>query len=314
MCGGPGRALHAADPARGLRRHARCDACGLVFVDPPPADTRAENEALYGEPVMWTSAEAPDGPPQSAPQSAPRSAAQPAALPPARPTGRAEERLLREVLARVGPGARVLDVGCGAGAFLARARALGLTALGVELSPTRAAQAAAQAGVPVHTGGLEGLPAAPPWGAGFDLIRLHQVLEHAPSPRALLDAARARLAPGGELVLSTPNAASLAHRALGARWRQLGHATNGHLVLLAPRSLRRLATACGLRVRRCRTRGARAWSIVRRGPARRLWRLVELALEPWVRLAGLGSTLEARLTAGVSQATGRERPSGPEAT
>lgn len=246
---------------------------------------------------MWTSAEAPEGPPGP-----PRPAA-----PPSLRAGRAEERLLRGLLARAGPGARVLDVGCGAGGFLARARALGLTAVGVELSRTRAAQAAAHAGVPVHAGGLETLPASPPWGPGFDLIRLHQVLEHAPSPRALLSAARSRLGPGGELVLSTPNAASLAHRVLGARWRQLGHATNGHLVLLAPRSLARLAAACGLQVRRCRTRGARAWSIVRRGRARRLWRLLELALEPWVRLTGLGSTLEARLTAGVSRATGRER-------
>lgn len=267
LCDLPGLELHAADPARGLRRHARCPACGLVFLDPAPPDAGDENEGLYGGPA------------------------------PASPLREREARHaaeLRPLLRRArGRAARVLDVGCGRGAFLVRARALGLEAEGVDLSPARAAEAAARAGVLVHAGSLETLPPGP----GFDLIRLHQVLEHVERPGALLAAARARLAEGGQVLVSTPNAAALAHAVLGPRWRQLGHAANGHRVLLDPSTLRRLAARSGLEVVALRTRGARAWSLVRGGLARRAWRLVELCLEPWVRLRGRGATLEARLRA-----------------
>ena len=269
LCEQVGQELYPADPARGLLRHARCAACGLVFVDPRPTDAAARNEVLYGEPAA------------------------PGPGPGERERDARHDARLRALRRRAGPQARVLDVGCGQGAFLGRARRLGLLAEGLDLSPTRARAAAARAEVPVHAGPLESLPARP----GFDLIRLHQVLEHTASPRALLAAARARLAPGGEIELATPNAAALAHRALGPAWRQLGRAHNGHLVLVDPRTLARLAAAAGLRVLALRTRGARAWSLTRTGAARRAWRLLELGLEPWVRLRGLGSTLEARLTA-----------------
>lgn len=256
--------MYPADPARGLLRHVRCG-CGLLFVDPRPADPAAVNEALYG---------------------GERRAGE-------RDRSARHDALLREAIARVGRDRRprVLDVGCGQGAFLLRARALGVEAVGLDLSPARAAEAAERTGATVHAGPLETLPPAAP----FDLIRVHHVIEHVPSPRALLTAARDRLAPGGQVALVTPSAASLAHAVLGPAWRQLGRAANGHLALLDPDTLRALAAAAGLSVRSLRTRGARAWSQERRGLPRRAWRLLELLLEPWARRSGRGALLEARL-------------------
>lgn len=268
LCAGAGRELYAEGAAPGLRRHVRCEGCGLVWVWPGPADVLAASAEVYdGQRAAGDERDA-----------------------------RARRRLrawLRRL--RLPPGARLLDVGCGAGLTLEVARELGLEALGVDAAPDRAAEARARSGAVVHAGTLDDLPAA----LGlFDIVRCNQLVEHVVSPRALLRAARARLAPGGALHLATPNLDALAHRALGPRWRQLGRADNGHLVLLGPAHVARYAHELGLGLRRLRTRGARAWSLgagSRR--ARRAWRLVEQALEPWARVAGRGGVLEAVLVA-----------------
>lgn len=266
LCGGPGRALYPAGAAPGLRAHARCGACGLVWVWPRPDDVLAANASVY------------DGARVADDRRDERA--------------RARQRAWLRGL-RLGPGARLLDVGCGAGALLEVARAAGLDAVGVDAAPDRAAEARARSGAVVHAGTLETLPAEL---GRFDVIRMNQLVEHVPSPRALLLAARERLAPGGALYLATPNVDSLAHRVLGARWRQLGREENGHLVLLGPAHVRGYAREVGLAVARLRTRGARAWSLgARAGAARRGWRVVEQALEPWVRVTGRGSVLDAAL-------------------
>ncbi|MBX3467997.1 MAG: methyltransferase domain-containing protein [Planctomycetes bacterium] len=164
--------------------------------------------------------------------------------------------------------------------------------MGVDAAPDRAAEARARSGAVVHAGTLDDLPGD----ERFDVVRLNQLLEHVPSPRALLAAARARLTPGGAVHLATPNLDALAHRVLGARWRQLGREDNGHLVLVGPAHVRRYADEVGLRVVRLRTRGARAWSLgAGSRAARRAWRLIEQGLEPWARLARRGGVLEAVL-------------------
>jgi len=224
LCGGPGRELYPAGPDR--FRHVRCARCGLLFVSPLPPDLAGLNARLYG------------GPPR------PDRAA----------VGRRDRRFVRAARRRLGPGARLLDVGCGGGELLAAAAALGLEAAGVDASPDRAAEARSRSGRPVHTGELADLPP----GAPFDLIRMNQLVEHAPSPTALLRAAAAQLAPGGELHVATPNAASLAHDVLGGGWRQLGRPGNAHLVLLDPATLARATERAGLEVASVATRGARA--------------------------------------------------------
>jgi SAM-dependent methyltransferase len=267
LCGGAGRELYPAGAVVGLRAHVRCEGCGLVWVWPRPDDVLAASAAVYD------GARAADDRREA--------------------RARARQRAWLRGL-RLPMGARLLDVGCGAGLLLEAARAAGLEAVGVDAAGDRAAEARARSGAVVHAGTLETLPDEL---GRFDVIRMNQLIEHVASPRALLAAARGRLAPGGALHLATPNLDALAHGALGPAWRQLGRDDNGHLVLLGPAHVARYAAEVGLAVARLRTRGARAWSLAATGVARRGWRLVEQALEPWARLAGRGGVLEAVLEA-----------------
>lgn len=80
----------------------------------------------------------------------------------------------------------------------------------------------------------------------FDLIVAGDVIEHVGNPEGLMRASQQMLAPGGRLVLSTPNPYML-HRV----WHHLrGRAPDSvdHVVLLAPSNLAELAERVGLRL------------------------------------------------------------------
>lgn len=111
-------------------------------------------------------------------------------------------RLLREELA---PVARILEVGAGEGALGARLAAAGYDYLGLEPDPASFGRARARlAGV----GAGEVLPArledVDPSRSGFDVVAAFEVLEHIEDDAAALEAWRARLRPGGHVLLSVP--------------------------------------------------------------------------------------------------------------
>ena len=106
---------------------------------------------------------------------------------------------------------RVLDVGCGTGFLLEQLANRGYTGVGVDLSPESVAiaqQRLEELGVQDRLRATVGSAYEPPEGT-FELITLTDVLEHLEDPRACLRALRERLAPGGLLVISTPNRRSL---------------------------------------------------------------------------------------------------------
>ncbi len=105
---------------------------------------------------------------------------------------------LREIAA----GERVLEVGAGDGRFLALARAAGVDARGIELSP-EAAGAACERGLAVDVIGLD--DAAREHAGGFDAACAFQVLEHVAEPRPFLEAMIRLLRPSGRLILCVPN-------------------------------------------------------------------------------------------------------------
>ena len=102
-------------------------------------------------------------------------------------------------------GRSALDVGCGAGLLCEPLVRLGAEVTGVDAAPENTAAAAAHA----EAMGLDIRYMAGEVGAldigRFDLVTAMEVLEHVADKRAFVAALEARLAPGGLLVLSTPN-------------------------------------------------------------------------------------------------------------
>jgi 2-polyprenyl-3-methyl-5-hydroxy-6-metoxy-1,4-benzoquinol methylase len=125
-------------------------------------------------------------------------------------------RWLIERALRARPGAKtLLDIGAAAGLLVKLAREQGLDAQGVEPSHDLVAAAARLYGVELIQGTV---PHERLRGARFDVVFLADVIEHVPDPVALLRDARELVAPGGVLLVVTPDVASLARRLLGKRW------------------------------------------------------------------------------------------------
>lgn len=97
---------------------------------------------------------------------------------------------------------RLLDIGCGEGAFLEQARRRGWEVAGTEISAWAAAHAAATLGQDIFCGELR--EAAYPE-AHFDAVTLWHVLEHVTAPRSLLEEVRRVLKPRGVLIVAVPN-------------------------------------------------------------------------------------------------------------
>lgn len=101
-------------------------------------------------------------------------------------------------------GKRALDVGCGAGLLAEPLARLGARVTAIDAAPELIAAArthaeAAGLSIDYRAGAVEALDGR------FDLVTAMEVVEHVADPRAFVAALAARLAPGGLLVMSTPN-------------------------------------------------------------------------------------------------------------
>ena len=117
------------------------------------------------------------------------------------------------LVARAGlpPGSRALDVPCGTGLLLRALRDRGLDAVGGDRDPAPAAAA----GLPATAMDLE---RPLPWPDGaFALVACIEGIEHIEAQAALVGELARVLAPGGALVLSTPNVLGRPSRTSWAR-------------------------------------------------------------------------------------------------
>jgi 2-polyprenyl-3-methyl-5-hydroxy-6-metoxy-1,4-benzoquinol methylase len=101
------------------------------------------------------------------------------------------------------PGGRLLDVGCGTGNFLLRAKDKGYRVVGVDLNPGAVA-AARQRGLDVQQESLEAYAAKSP-GGEFDMVTMFDVIEHFDNPAEMVAIAHRLLKPGGGFIVTTPN-------------------------------------------------------------------------------------------------------------
>lgn len=200
-------------------------------------------------------------------------------------------------------GGRLLDVGCGGGAYLAAMRKLGWQVEGVE--PSRSGcDACRRQQIKVHEGTLE---AANLQAETFDFIRFEHVLEHVPEPIAALKEAGRILKSGGTIRVLVPNIASLPARWFGTYWYHLD--TPRHLFWFSPDTIRLLANKAGLQVTHINIQtdySDIADSLIywlrdhypalgaRMGRRKLLWKLCNklcLPLRVWMNLTGQGSLL-----------------------
>jgi len=137
------------------------------------------------------------------------------------------------------PGGRLLDVGCGNGDFLLRAKSLGWMVEGVDFDPAAVARAR-EGGLQVYLGTLHDQRLA---SDSYDAIVMSHVIEHVPEPLQLLRECHRILKPRGRLVALTPNIESVAHRRFRENWFYFD--TPRHLQIFNASGLGRLAHEAG---------------------------------------------------------------------
>jgi SAM-dependent methyltransferase len=122
---------------------------------------------------------------------------------PADPEPWAWERRRALLLAEARPGERVLDLGCGAGRFVAALRDAGADPVGVEIAEAALARArAVAAGADLRL--LEPDGSIPLEHGSVDLVWCSEVLEHVADGAHLLQEARRVLRPGGRILVTVP--------------------------------------------------------------------------------------------------------------
>ena len=159
-------------------------------------------------------------------------------------------------------GKTALDVGCGAGLLAEPLARLGATVTGLDASPELIAVARAHAGaqhltIDYRAGELAELE------GHYDLITCMEVVEHVADPAAFVKDLRRRLAPGGLLIMSTPNATAMSKLmmiTLGEGLGRIPKGTHDFAKFIAPDRMRLLLADAGLK---CLDVEGIAWSPTR---------------------------------------------------
>lgn len=192
-------------------------------------------------------------------------------------------------LARRGPPGRLLEIGCGQGLFLERARDSGWSVQGVEVLPP-VVERARERGLEVFHGTLAEAGFA---AASFDAVVMREVIEHVVDPVSLLAETARVLRPGGVAALGTGNARSWAARLRGSRWDYYRFGGHMHIRFYSPRSAAALAHAAGFSALECHTHG---FAFLEAEEMRGRWykpflKLLQAPLSPLATLAGAGHRL-----------------------
>lgn len=148
-------------------------------------------------------------------------------------------------------GKRALDMGCGAGLLCEPLARLGAAVTGIDAAPENidvASAHAARGGLPIdyRIGDVAAIG-----GETFDLVTSMEVVEHVADPAAFVRGLADAVAPGGLMVLSTPNRTALSRLAMitiGEGTGQIPRGTHDWDSFLKPDELTKLVEAAGLTV------------------------------------------------------------------
>lgn len=137
---------------------------------------------------------------------------------------------------------RILDVGCGTGAFLHEMKASGWTVTGLEPDATASA-------IATNRYGLHPLPSQQLYQLaenGFDVITLWHVLEHVHDLHGYVEQWQRLLSPRGVVLVAVPNPDATDARHYGPGWA--AYDVPRHLYHFNPRSMARLAQRHAFRI------------------------------------------------------------------
>lgn len=148
-------------------------------------------------------------------------------------------------------GRTALDVGCGAGLLAEPLARMGAAVTGVDAAAENvaAASAHAEAGgltIDYRAGGIEAVA-----GERFDLVTCLEVIEHVAGAPAFVRGLAAAIAPGGLLILSTPNRTAVSRLLLTGAAEATGlipRGTHDWAKFLTPPELTLMLESEGLRV------------------------------------------------------------------
>lgn len=147
--------------------------------------------------------------------------------------------------------ARILDVGCSTGAFLAELVGLGnRDVVGIEPSENAVATARSRYGLEVSVGDAMTHDDF----ERFDVVTLLAVLEHLREPAGIVRRIAASMRPEALFVVEVPDAGAFGRQqALGDVTEPFGEFSIEHINFFGDAALRRLASACGLTAVACET-------------------------------------------------------------
>jgi SAM-dependent methyltransferase len=135
---------------------------------------------------------------------------------------------------------RLLDFGCGDGAFLKKMHRRGWRVAGLDASGRVTQRLRDELGLPAFTGTLPHPDLEP---ESFDVITMWNSLERVHEPMPALREVRSLLASGGKVIITVPNIDSLAFRWFGRHWS--GLELPRHLTHFTPGSLLEMLQRCG---------------------------------------------------------------------
>lgn len=200
----------------------RCRRCGMVYLDPRPAEAESGAYYQHAEYLPFASV------------AAPRSFIEKlyAVL------RQANLRWKKNLIERFAARGDLLDVGCGTGELLAFMRTRGWRVRGLERDANAANWGRNNLQLEIQIGSVAALAHTP---HEYDVITMWHVLEHIYDPGAALGLLSQRLKKDGVLIVAVPNLASLDARFYRAHWialdapRHVNHFTLSTLAQCAAR-------------------------------------------------------------------------------
>jgi 2-polyprenyl-3-methyl-5-hydroxy-6-metoxy-1,4-benzoquinol methylase len=152
---------------------------------------------------------------------------------------------------------KLLEIGCGTGVFLDKARKHGFDVHGMELSQY-AANFVREMDIPVETKSIEDASYPP---ESFDAIVMREVIEHLPHPLESLRTVYSWLKPGGVLFLATGNYDCPERKLRGSDWFYF--MPEGHLNIFSNHTMTNYLRRVGFRKVNVTNQGDKLMEILR---------------------------------------------------